>query len=105
MLRLAVHHLERGDSVVLTPLPKELSKLEAASLLNVSLAELDDLLDRGEIKSVESDAGPSLGRKIPLAEVSGYRKRQSARRQAAIDDLTRMSQEFGLYDLVEMPPE
>ncbi len=105
LLRLAVRHLERGDSVVLTPLPRDLSTFEAASLLDVTPAELDNLIERGEIACTESDAAEPPVRRIPLEALLRHRKRSSARRQAAIDDLTRMSQELGLYDLVEMPPQ
>lgn len=104
LLRLAVQHLDRGDGVALTPLPKEVSRLEAAGLLDLIPTELDELIERGQISSTrEESEAPSI--RIALQDVLSYRASLSARRQAAIDELTRLSQELGLYDLDEMPPD
>ena len=73
----------------------EISTQRAANLLHVSRPFLIDLLEKKQIpfRRVGSH------RRIRLADVLAHKQRIDEQRMAALDELTRMSQELGLgYD-------
>ncbi|MGI8551387.1 MAG: helix-turn-helix domain-containing protein [Dehalococcoidia bacterium] len=89
-----VHLLARGEDVILVPLHRELTTQEAANLLNVSRPFLVQLLERGEIPFTRTGSH----RRIRFGDVMDYKERRDANRRTALAELTRFSDELGLYD-------
>jgi excisionase family DNA binding protein len=94
LLRQVAHHLARGRAVTVVPIDKELTTQEAADVLNVSRPYLVKLLDEGKIPFVKT----GTRRRIQLAEVMAYKRIRDAERRRGLDELTRLSQEYGLYE-------
>ena len=86
-----------GRAVLVTPLDKELTTTEAARLLNVSRPYLYRLLDAGAIPATWT----GTHRRIKLRDLLAYRQQRDAARREALAELTRLSQEYGLYDADE----
>jgi excisionase family DNA binding protein len=96
-LRSAARHLARGDSVTVTPVHRELTTQQAADILNVSRPYLVRLLETGEMPFRTTGSH----RRVKLRDVLEYRQRRDVERRAALGELTRLSQELGLYDTPE----
>jgi excisionase family DNA binding protein len=88
------HHLARGRAVAVEPIDTLLTTQEAADLLNVSRPYLVQLLDRGEIPYTRKTSH----RRIRFDDLIAYKRRRDAERFAGLGELTRMSEELGLYD-------
>lgn len=87
--------MSRGKTVKVMAADTEISTQRAANLLHVSRPFLIDLLEKKQIpfRRVGSH------RRVRLADVLVYKQRIDEQRTAALDELTRMSQELGLgYD-------
>lgn len=65
-------------------------------MLNMSRPYLVQLLDGGQIPFSKT----GTHRRIRLDDVLAYKERKKSERRASLSELTRLSQEFGLYDLV-----
>ena len=83
-----------GNAVQLTSLQPEISTQQAAELLNVSRPYVVKLTEEGAIPSRK--VGPR--RLLMLDDVMAYKKRMYGQRLEALNELTRLSQEMGLYD-------
>ena len=94
VLRRAVTALAHDDAVAVVSVQKLLTADTAAGLLNVSHPYLTRLLDRGDIPST----GSGSHRRVALADLVAYKQRRDTRRRDALRELTRMNQEFGLYE-------
>ncbi|GBD16361.1 hypothetical protein HRbin26_01259 [bacterium HR26] len=93
LVREIVRVLTRGEAVSIVPISKELTTQEAADLLNVSRQYLVRLLERGEIPYHKV----GTHRRIAFADLIEYKRRRDEERRRGLDELTRMSQELGLY--------
>ena len=82
-----------GNAVRLIPHHTELTTQEAAELLNVSRPYLVRLLDEERIPYRKV----GTHRRILFKDLMAYRAEHRRTRGAALDDLTRLSQELGLY--------
>ncbi len=82
-----------GNAVRLIPHHAELTTQEAAELLNVSRPYLVRLLDDKRIPHHKV----GTHRRILFKDLMAYRAEHRRARGAALDDLTRLSQELGLY--------
>ena len=71
---------------------EDLTIQEAAELLNVPKQHLFKLLVQGEIPFV-----------LCTEDVMAYKARRDAEREAALDELTRLTQEYGGYDELKKP--
>jgi|SRR5579885_3673681 len=89
-LKLIIDFLARGQSIMLVPHDKELTSQEAADILNVSRPHLIKLLDRGELPFHRV----GNHRRLKIEDVIAYRERRRAERKAALDELTRLSEEL-----------
>jgi excisionase family DNA binding protein len=89
-LKLVIETLARGRSITLVPHGKELTSQEAADMLNVSRPHLIKLLDRGELPFHRV----GTHRRIKIEHVLAYRERRDAERDAALSELTRLSEEL-----------
>jgi excisionase family DNA binding protein len=86
--------LAQGRSVSVADAGEELTTREAAELLNVSRPHLTKLLKEGEIPSHKVGSHHRVYRRDVLA----YKARRQEQSEEAMQELTRLSQELGLYD-------
>jgi len=86
--------LAEGRAVSVSDADEELTTREAAELLNVSRPHLTTLLKEGEILSHKVGSHYRVYRRDVLA----YKARRREQSEEAMQELTRLSQELGLYD-------
>jgi excisionase family DNA binding protein len=89
-LRVIIEAMAAGQSITLFPHGKELTSQEAADIIHVSRPHLIKLLDRGELPFHRI----GTHRRIRIEDVLEYRDRRDAGRNAALDDLARLSEEL-----------
>jgi excisionase family DNA binding protein len=92
-LRLAAHLLAQGRAVSIIPYNQMLTTNQAAELLNVSRPYLVRLLEAGEIPFQRV----GTHRRIRFEDLMRYRAKRDADRQQKLSEITRFSQEVGLY--------
>lgn len=86
--------LSKGDSVTLIPMDKELTTQQAADVLNVSRPYFIKLLEKNEIPYRKT----GTHRKILMQDLMEYREKRNKGRKDKIIELSKLSQELGLYD-------
>lgn len=86
--------LAEGRAVSVSDADEELTTREAAELLNVSHPHLTRLLKEGEIPSYKVGSHHRVYRRDVLA----HKARRQKESEEAMQELTRLSQELGLYD-------
>src|SRR5262249_51904915 len=86
--------LARGDSISVVPVGKEMTTQQAADLLNVSRQYLVRLLDEGRIPFTKT----GKHRRVRIEDVLAYKEKRDQERESQLDELTRLSQEYGGYD-------
>jgi len=86
--------LAEGRAVSVAGADEELTTREAAELLNVSRPHLTQLLKEGEIPSHKVGSHHRVYRRDVLA----YKAKRQEKSEEAMQELTRLSQELGLYD-------
>lgn len=84
----------RGEGVVVGSLETLLTTSQAADMLGVSRTYLVQLLEAGELPCEFR----GTHRRIRLGELVKYSEAFRQRRRAALDEVTRVSREAGLYD-------
>lgn len=99
-LRLVALALAEGKAVTVAPLHTTLTTQEAAELLGMSRPTFVKLLDAGEIPFTR----PGRHRRVRLTDVLAFREYRRAERAAGLSELTRISEELGLYDDVPSEP-
>lgn len=85
----------RGNPVKVTALPTELTVRRAAKMLDVPVTEIIRLLDDGAIPAAVSGEF----RRIRGEDLIAYKGRRDAARREALDELSRLGQEMGGYDI------
>lgn len=101
MLREIVAKLAAGEPVALITASAEMTPNEAAEFLNMSRGSLTKLMDEGVLPFHEV----GTHRRIPSAAVAAYKAAQQVRSRAAMDELVRISEELGLYEIGGPPPD
>ena len=94
VLEQVVHEMARGNAVRVLPVKAELSTQQAADLLNVSRPHLVKLLERGEIPYHRAGSH----RRVVLEDLLIYKEKRDREKLEALDEITRISGELGLYD-------
>ncbi len=90
-----VRTIDTPQSRLTAPPPDEmLTPKGAADTLNVDLRYLLTLLDAGTIPAT----GRGTLRRIRRDDLLAYKARRDTERRDALDELTRLSEETGLYD-------
>jgi excisionase family DNA binding protein len=86
--------LAQGDAVTLVPVRRDVSLAEAATLLGVSVAFVNQLLDTGELAS----HGEGDDRRVRVSDVVSYKQRRSADNRRDLATALAVAQEAGAYD-------
>jgi excisionase family DNA binding protein len=77
-----------------------LTTSQAAHILGISRPTLVRLLESGEIPYEQ----PARHRRVRLADILAYQQRARRARATALDEMVRISEEAGLYDLPDDMP-
>jgi excisionase family DNA binding protein len=87
--------VRRAQAAARAPLPKEMTTTQAADFLDVSRPFVIKLVRRGEL------ACRMVGthRRIPTESLLAYREKMFQQAKKALDEMSQISQELGLYDL------
>lgn len=83
-------HVARGDMVTLVPMGAMLTSQQAADILNVSRPFLSSLLKKREIPFIPIGSH----RRIMHSDLMAYKARRDATRNAALEEIARLGQEF-----------
>ncbi|MHB1564034.1 MAG: helix-turn-helix domain-containing protein [Leptospirillum sp.] len=94
LVQEVVEILAKGDAVSIVPVHKELTTQQAADLLNVSRPYLVSLLEKGEIPFTKTGGH----RRIKFADLMGYKNKRDEERRKKLAELTKLSEEYGLYE-------
>ncbi len=94
VLRQIIYHMMRGRAISVVPINKELTTQEAADILNVSRPYFVKLLEEGTIPF--SVVGTH--RRVRFDTLMEYKTHYEAEQDRKLDELTRLSEESGLYD-------
>jgi excisionase family DNA binding protein len=86
--------LARGDAVSIVPVGTVMTTQQAADLLNVSRQYLVRLLDEGKLPYDRT----GKHRRLKIEDVLAYKQRRDVERDAQLDELVKLSEEFGGYD-------
>lgn len=93
-LREASRYLAHDEAISIVSIEKELTTQQAADLLHVSRPYLIQLLENGEIPFIKV----GTHRRIALSHLLDYKRQREAIQREGLRELTRLSQEWGLYD-------
>ena len=94
ILRQLVAHMALGQNLFVVPAGPMLTTQEAADILDVSRPYLVTLLEEGKIPFTKV----GKHRRVHINDLLTYQKRRDQEQEEALNELTRLSQEFGLYD-------
>jgi excisionase family DNA binding protein len=93
-LRQIIPYLLRGDAVSLVPVHQQLTTQQAADFLNMSRPYLIKLLREGTIPHTMV----GTHRRVYFRDLLEYKRRQDAERRKALDEMTALAEELGIYD-------
>ena len=93
-LEQVVERLAEGDEVLVLSTDRLLTTTEAAAALNISRPYLARLFERGVIPSVRVGSH----RRVRHEDLLAYKRTRDSERRALLDELTGLSDEYGLYD-------
>lgn len=94
VLKQVVAVLARGDAVTIVPVGQELTTQQAAGILNVSRQYVVRLLESGKIPFTKT----GTHRRVLFSEVMRFKQQRDAERAGSLDELTRLSEDYGGYD-------
>jgi excisionase family DNA binding protein len=93
MLVEILGELANGNAVQVVPVHAELTTQEAANLLNVSKPHVVKMLEEGKIEFHKT----GRHRRIRFADLMAYKEQRDIEAAAAMDELTRLSQDMDIY--------
>jgi excisionase family DNA binding protein len=93
-LRQMIPYLLRGDAVSLVPVQQQLTTQQAADFLNMSRPHLIKLLREGTIPHTMI----GTHRRVYFRDLLEYKRRRDAERRKALDEMTALAEELGIYD-------
>jgi excisionase family DNA binding protein len=93
--------VERAHKGLLQPQPPEMTTTQAAEFLDVSRPFVIKLVSRGELPC----RMVGKHRRIPTGALRDYKEKMFRQAKGAADEMTRMAQDLGLYDLEGPPPK
>ena len=98
-LRLLIEQLANERAVRMETFGREVTPEEAADILNESSKHVRELIAEGTLvaRVINDDEVVNL-QLIKLTDLRAYLHERSKRRREAINDLLRLSEEFGLYE-------
>ncbi len=99
VLQHVVLAMARGQAVTVAPHHQQLTTQEAADILGVSRPTLVRMLDDGRIPYTQ----PGHHRRVLLHDVLAYQELRRAAREAAMDELVTLSEEFDGYRATDKP--
>jgi excisionase family DNA binding protein len=94
VLRQVIYHMTHGRAINIVPISKELTTQEAADILNVSRPYLIKLLEQKSIPFHKV----GTHRRILFSDLMEYKKQRDTDRRSGLAEITRISEEEGLYD-------
>ena len=89
--------LSQGLAITVAPQHTVLTTSQAAEILGISRPTLVRLLESGEIPFEK----PGRHRRIRLRDVLAYQERARRARAAGLDEMVRVSEDAGIYDIPE----
>lgn len=92
LLQEITHLLAIGEAVEIVSLPRELTLVEVAELLNESETVVQELVRAGRFSLATDEPA-----RVPLADVIAYKDRRDTERRQALEELIQLNQELGLY--------
>jgi hypothetical protein len=95
VLRRAVDALANERAVAVEPFDRLITIATAAHLLNLTSAAVQTVIDRHELPTISNEGQQMLD----VRDVIVWGAQHNDRLRRGLDELTRMSQELGLYDL------
>ena len=101
VLVLAAQSLAQNKAVTVAPIDQQLTTVEAAEFLGFSRPTLIKLLERGEISFTKV----GRHRRVKLADLLTYQRRQAQVRAEALTEMARIAREGNLYESTALPPE
>jgi excisionase family DNA binding protein len=96
LMHQMVHELLQGNSVTIVPIHKELTTQAAADILNVSRQYLVELLDNQTIPHTKV----GTHRRIRFGDLMNYKTDRDAKRKEGLSQMTKKSQQLGLYNKI-----
>jgi len=85
--------MSSGDAVSVVPVPQQVTIQQAADILNVSEEYVHQLLHKKQLSSIQTDSGFE----IRTEDILAYKKERDAKRMESLNELSRLSQEYGGY--------
>jgi len=93
VLKEASRLLARDGAVAALPVDTQLTPSQAADILNISRHSVDQLLRHGILPS----AKVGTRRRVTLSDLVAYKRRRDEQSRRALDELSELSQELGVY--------
>lgn len=94
VLQRATTVLSSGHAVAILPVGRDITTQQAAHLLNVSRQYVVRLVNEGRLPATKT----GKHRRLRIEDVLAFKRVRDAERARALDDLARLTEEFGAYD-------